>query len=81
MEWLLEWTKTGNIWLVGLFSEALHFGCACALGWVVSRPISTTLATSLYRPYRGAIYINSILLMFSFGWVLHRVLDLLQPYF
>jgi inner membrane protein involved in colicin E2 resistance len=67
------------IWFTGLYSEAIHFGCAFVLAWAVLRLIRGISLISL--PKDKSVGILLMVLVFGCGGLLHLWLDTWQLFF
>ena len=63
----------------GVYSEAIHFGCAFVLAWVGLRLIS--VMGYHYSPKDKLTGALGMMLIFGLGSLLHLVLDTFQGYF
>ena len=63
----------------GIYSEAIHFGCAFALAWVALHLTSGIFLTLLRKGKLTGILV--IALTFGFGGLLHLLLDSVQSVF
>lgn len=74
------------IWLEGVYSEAIHFGCAFALAWVLVYLTSGIFSTWFYKGQSRGIsdtlwVIGLYGLSFGLGGLFHLWLDTLQRIF